>query len=157
MSRASFTVHFLVCLSCFCFVCLFCLVALLDGEVTCWHRCPFWLVCLKKKGPWFRWFIAFTRTIYLSKRPPMLVGASISRALNKFLAIRASLGSCLAGCCELPRTLGEPKPRPRFSSPKTEPTGHEPFMFLPFGPGGVFFRGLLCKDMYGKIAFFSNI
>ena len=35
------------------------------------HRCPFWLVCLNNRGPWFRWFVPFTRAIYFSKRPPM--------------------------------------------------------------------------------------
>ena len=44
-----------------------------QGE-SCNHRCPFWLVCSKNRGPWFRWgFISFTgEPIYFSRRPPML-------------------------------------------------------------------------------------
>ena len=30
------------------------------------HRCPFWLVCLRNRGPWFRWWcIPFTREPHL--------------------------------------------------------------------------------------------
>ena len=36
------------------------------------HRCPFWLVCLKNRGPWFRWgLFHLPGPSIFSKRPPM--------------------------------------------------------------------------------------